>query len=259
MVIPPWICPNKAGGHHSYWFFGRLAVSQQMVTNTYYPGRPSPRAMHDHCYSIFLSTKAGILDPGSAYVVNDEVMAALREGGVTTHRCERVDGFNLCTTIDPLAPPDGRVPVYDVGTLLDFRATGNAAPYMLFGWSLPEPSGTWTVGSEAALLMRLARPDGRALQVIAEVKPFLAPRHRKLDVDIIVNDTIIDQWRFTLGKKGRTRQVLVADAIGDAGMLLRVRFRIWQPTSPASVAQSSDSRPLGLFVHSLRIAFVNSR
>jgi hypothetical protein len=228
-----------------------------MVTNTYYPGRPGRRAIHEHCYSIPLTVMAGVLDPKGAYVVNDEVMAALRARGPATHRCERVDGFNLCTTIDPSGPADPRIPVYGVGTLLDFRAHGNAGPHMLFGWSSPETSGTWTVGPEAALLMRLAPPRGAAFELTADVAPFLTPHHRKLKVDVIVNDTIIDQWRFTSSTQRGTKRTVVRDVVGDGPMLLR--FRMWGARSPASLRLSSDARTLGLYVHTLRISSVDPR
>ena len=230
-----------------------------MATNTYYPGRPGLRAMHDHCYRIPLTVMAGVLDPQAAYVVNDEVMTALRAKGPATHRCERVDGFNLCTTIDPRGPADRGIPVYGVGTLLDFSAMGNARPYMLFGWSSPEAAGTWTLGPEAALLMRLAAPHGDQLELTADVAPFLTGDHRNLDVEVMVNEQIVDRWRFTSREERRTKRAMLRDAIGDGTRPLTIRFRVGEPMSPASLGLSSDSRPLGLYVHTIRIASVNSR
>jgi hypothetical protein len=254
LVIPPWICPGSPGGEDSYRFFGHLAAAQHMETNTYYPARAGTRATLEHCTSIPHLVKAGLLDPRAAYVVNDSVLTALHAQDVETHRCQTVDGFNLCTRVAGAQARHPNLPVYRLGTTIDFAASGHASRYQLYGWSLPEASGVWTEGPEAGLVLMLAPPSAGRLELVAVVTPFLAKRHRRLRVDVVANDRQVAEWRFTRGTRAVTERIRLDGMTGGGTTPLVLRFRISKPRSPASLRLSDDRRELGLFFQSLSIA-----
>jgi hypothetical protein len=266
-VLPAWQCDIDAtpGGRHGYAIFGMLAATQRMGTNSYYSGRMSSEQFRRHCQEIPAAAMTGDLDPKTAYVVNDDFVISWGVNGLASHRCEIVDGFNLCTS-DPTGGGPGpawlsrvqqHVPVYRPGEQIDFTSSGNAKPFILRGWSQPETWGTWTEGSEAGFLVRLDQQRPSALDLAASVHAFVNERHPNLDVAVSVNRQPVARWNFTEEDVDGVRHAFIpADVVGTHS-ILHVEFAMSQPARPASLGLSNDTRLLGIGVREL--SFTDSR
>jgi hypothetical protein len=125
VIHPAWQCDYTVtpGGWPSYATFGLLAASQGMTLNSYYSGRIGPQDIERHCHEALVPFLAGDLDPAAAYVVGDELLGELEPARITTHRCARVDGFNLCLH-DPENPGVDRMTGDTVGEPSDLAVEG---------------------------------------------------------------------------------------------------------------------------------------
>jgi hypothetical protein len=99
VVLPAWQCGGgtlpRAG--ELYNIFGRFAVEQHLTLNSYYAARYSSAQIQFHCHTLHDEVAAGILDPYTAYVVDNRLLLALSKTGQTSHYCRKVDDYTLCT------------------------------------------------------------------------------------------------------------------------------------------------------------------
>ena len=199
VVIPAWQCgPEKTpGGVHSHWIFGRLAAQQKLTINSIYAARISKKNLNYYCSEMPSQLIEGKLDRSSAYVLSDELVKSLSQQKISSHYCQKVDGFNLCRVSDKLSGfspeiVDSVISNYSLGAdILFSRSKGEseAVKYQMSGWSGAEDWGTWTNAKQASLLLKLDFVPNSDLKLIAEAGAYLAPKHPKQDVDVIVNGT----------------------------------------------------------------------
>lgn len=262
MVVPAYQCgPELApGGKPTYRIFGMLAAAQRMRTNSYYAARYTKREIQVHCVEVPAAVLKGNLDTRSAYVVSDAVRTVLELSPTTTsHRCETIDGFNLCTVSASRADSGKRMPKlvpYAVGDVLDFTAGGNARKYMTYGWATDSGSdGTWTDGPLAKLVMGLEAPIERALFLTlnAGARPFVTPRNPQLDVEVAVNGEMVERWTFRYGQPETERHMHVPARVTAGHRMLDLEFRFLNPEAPAYVGAGPDGRLLGLNVRGVQI------
>jgi hypothetical protein len=258
MVLPAWQCAEKSpGGKAGYWIFGRLATNQNMTLNSYYKARLTTKELDLHCKTIPEAVKKGHVDPDAVYVVNKEFLAAMAEAGVTSHRCARVDGYNVCTR----DPTGGGVRPYWLTlresyrtiAIVVFDTRGQAQGYEAGGWAGPEDWGTWTEGPEATLIIPLAKVPQDDLLLLADTGAFVGNQHPQQEVDLLVNGVLVAQWSFRLQESVDERRAVIPADVGRRENPMRVTFRIHHPTSPAHVRLSDDPRLLGLSMRRLRI------
>ncbi len=259
IVLPAWQCgeAKSPGGEAGYWIFGRLATTQNMTLNGYDGGYYSTKEFDLHCKTIPEAVKRGHVDPDTAYVVNKEFLAAMAEAGVTSHRCARVDGYNLCTR-DPTGGgvrPHWLILRESYRTVANvvFGAQGQAQGYEAGGWSGPEDWGTRTDGPEAALVLPLSEVPQDDLLLLVDTVAFVSDRYPQQEVDLLVNSVLVAQWTFRLQERVPDRRAVIPADVGRRENPMRLTFRIHDPTSPARLRLFGDPRPLGLGMRRLRI------
>jgi hypothetical protein len=143
--------------------------------------------------------------------------------------------------------------VFQVGGELAFGEGSGDEQMLLGGWSHPEPSGRWTEGELAQVLLRLEGASG-PLDLEFEATPFLGSSGRSLQVEVSANqhslrsvtydDTTVYPWA--------ARIPLPATAIGAEGELL-LSWRIRDPLSPSAEGISEDERRLGLLLRRVAV------
>lgn len=135
---------------------------------------------------------------------------------------------------------------YPLGTPIDAvdRAAGR-----LYGWARPDPGGVWTDRAEAGLGIRLAvRPSG-ALELRARVTAFTHPEKLpRRDVDVLVDETPVARWTFTDARQTERRATIRPELVPPSGRI-RIRFRVGDTRSPASLGVGPDDRPIGMLLH----------
>ncbi len=128
------------------------------------------------------------------------------------------------------------------GVVLDFAAQGNALPYCLSGWSTPEPTETWTVGTESRLL--LPAPTLRGTYVLVLIlRPMLAPGLSAQDVRVFINDVLVGEFHIM----DRTvRACLIPWPVFALNHDLRIALEVPNATRPCDAGLSDDRRQLGV-------------
>ena len=270
IVLPAWQCgPGSPGGPEGFRKLGLLAVAEGLPTNSYYAARYGPEQLRTHCVDV-PALDGRDLDPRAAYVVDDRTLALWEVAGMRSHVCDVVDGFNLCTRNDRglsstpavLAKVEARIAPYALGQALTFGSGGNGAPFVWRGW-VPDPTGVWTEGSEATLLMRIPGESSSPLQLTAEVRALVSDRHPGLHVFVLANGDAVGRWTFTTwsGAEGRseTRRVEIPAAVVGKSPALRLQFIVADPRSPRSLGLWREARAFGIHLDGLRITRVPSR
>jgi hypothetical protein len=265
ILVPPFQCEplTGAGGPHSFVWFGRVAAAERMRLNAYYAARAMQSEMTGHCLDLLRTQLAGKLDSRSAYVVTDGVQTLWSLSGVRSHRCARVDVFNLCTPVDASSSLSALAPVppatpYALGRTLNFTTSGDAGPFLTLGWGPALESGTWTQGPMAMLRlgMHQAMVADRPLVLEVTAVPFLVERlHPRLHVDVVVNGQELAQWLFPIGRSKPQQRLRIPPELVVNRHGLDIEFRVRNPASPLYLGTGPTSAFLGLNLQSLTVRY----
>jgi hypothetical protein len=167
---------------------------------------------------------------------------------------------------------------YSLGKTIDLTDGGNsialAGDLLGVGWAGPEPYGSWTVGTEAALKVVFAEPPARPLSdvrgSVSASEPVSEPRTSesgwtgskpipasfvisdcmvcerapKLPVVVKANGRVVAEWTLD-HRNPHTRSINLPPEVFAAGPELTLTFEIPAPRSPASFGWNTDERPLG--------------
>jgi len=133
--------------------------------------------------------------------------------------------------------------VYRIGDVINFASGGNGASYELDGWSVPEPGGSWTLGSRAELRMRLEPTPATSLQMKCDVFAFTPPIRPKFVAQVLVNGSRVGEWSFGADSPSGARSMVIPSHL-LTGETLNVTFELSDPRSPAELGVSADERPL---------------
>jgi hypothetical protein len=139
---------------------------------------------------------------------------------------------------------------YRLGTVVDFRAQGNATEYTVAGWSHQENWGIWTKDREADICLPLDAPIGAAATLTAELAAYVTAAHPVLRVDVCYAGVTLGEWSFDTAAPVRKSVSIPGDLIAQDQRPCFL-FRVLNPASPAELGESDDSRRLGLGFRSL--------
>ena len=139
---------------------------------------------------------------------------------------------------------------YRLGDVIDLTDEGNSIAFvgdrLGVEWALPEPYGSWTVGTEAALKVVFEAPPGRAIPASFVISDcMVSGRAPKLPVLVKANGRVVAEWTLD-DRKVHTRSLNLPPEVFAAGPQLTLTFEIPAPHSPASFGWNTDDRPLGL-------------
>ncbi|NJO52944.1 MAG: hypothetical protein HC840_30110, partial [Leptolyngbyaceae cyanobacterium RM2_2_4] len=124
------------------------------------------------------------------------------------------------------------------------------------GWSKPGSWGTWTEGNEALLKIALADLESTG-DVLLSVKAraFVHEVHPELDVDVIVNDEQVGEWKFVHGQaESGVRTAILSASLVNKQEPLQIAFRVPNAKSLAELGLASDERQFGLGLLELRLS-----
>ncbi len=257
ILLPAYQCApfHPAGGRDTHIYFGRIAARNRLRLNSYYAARYVHAELQAHCVDLLRSQLDGQLDPRSAYVVSDGVRTVWEVHGVRSHRCDVVDGVNLCTvnSLDAAPSPPPAAP-YVLGTMLDFtNRDSDVRRYLAFGWGDTRSSGTWSHGPLAMIRLGFDAAAHRSSGVIIEVsaEPFIIQQHPMLAVDAVVNGRRVAQWRYPTTSETLKWDIPVPADVLDGRSGLDVELRIRNPESPLYIGAGFVPDFLGINLQSL--------
>ncbi len=117
------------------------------------------------------------------------------------------------------------------------------------GFSLPEPSGTWTDGKRAILVIATIVPNGRAALELSVV-PFLNETRPSMLVEAQTDGKEAARFSFDLPNQPRKLRIPLPESSVREGKLIEIQLLIKDPANPAVGAVDSF---LGLFVQEAKI------
>jgi hypothetical protein len=135
---------------------------------------------------------------------------------------------------------------YRIGSTLTLGEGSCDEDVLLDGWGDAEPSGRWTVGGLAQLLLRLEGPVG-PLRLEFDAIPLLGPSRPRLPVEVLVNGRRVRSVDYAAAGPSVVHATLPAAVVG-ANREILLGWRIRDSRSPHSLGMSADRRALGLFV-----------
>ncbi|CAN5440815.1 hypothetical protein BH10PSE11_BH10PSE11_39540 [soil metagenome] len=117
------------------------------------------------------------------------------------------------------------------------------------GWHFVDPGfGIWSDGDRAEFNFSIV-PNANALFFSAQVRPFLARGHSRLDISLIANKEPVAEWSFDAARPEDLdwswRHVKIPEPIAASGEIQMV-LMIHSPASPKDLGLSSDPRKLGI-------------
>jgi len=142
--------------------------------------------------------------------------------------------------------------IYRAGELVDFRSGGNSDNYAFHGWSVPEPWGRWTDGTEAHICLLVDEPFEAGALLTASVSAFVAPLHPVVRVEVECNGQSVGLWVMDR-PEGVEKSAIIRPEIIGKDRTLRFLFHIYHPASPYGLDLSGDRRMLGLGFTTLRV------
>jgi hypothetical protein len=154
--------------------------------------------------------------------------------------------------LPPIGPHDYFQP-YQPGQEISFHShSANVLPSeCTTGFSRSESIGTWTVGSEATIRLKVPISK-RDLLFEADVGAFFPANKRRQIVIGYANGHRVGQW--FLSATAPVRQALVIPrGFVEGGDKVAVQFQIAYPISPAEEGRGADLRKLGLFFTRMKI------
>jgi glycosyltransferase involved in cell wall biosynthesis len=189
--------------------------------------------------------------------------AALEYRARGLRRGQLIDRLRRTRGLHPLADAHGglreirrlelaRAPAYTLGSTLSFRSDGAAVAIQSYGWSYPEPQGTWTDGPEAGLSLPLAAPEHEDLELEVEAQCFVTEGWPRQRVHIHLGEHALAEWLFDTTQNHGLRTLRIPADIAQHSPL---RLRLYLPDAqcPRELGLGNDSRRLGLNLVSLRL------
>jgi hypothetical protein len=120
------------------------------------------------------------------------------------------------------------------------------------GFGRGEPPGIWTVAAAARLRLGAPAEYLDSIVLTISLRAFLPPARPELNVDVSVAGLRCARWSFTKPGRADRKIVIPGEAIGPDGEIW-LRLDIDDPRSPAECGTGSDTRALGIMLHSLML------
>jgi hypothetical protein len=121
------------------------------------------------------------------------------------------------------------------------------------GWSELEPTGVWTDGERASLVLKLTDAPAGDVELDLAVDPFVTPEHPELRVGVSTQGEQLGarvfRYRraiFRLGNAHQHLRVVLPASVRDETGRVVLELRLHDPASPLDLGLSDDSRRLGL-------------
>jgi glycosyltransferase involved in cell wall biosynthesis len=194
--------------------------------------------------AAFLKAWTGAAGIGAALIVAGQAMLG------TPAWLRRILGRDCYRVVPDVARLPKIGDEVNLGSAIDETA-------LIAGWSIPEPTGRWTVGYEATVAwsVRGCRDD---LTLCVDGYALLYEKAPLQLIELCLNDRKIATWHFRLGEASPLpAKIFVPNELLRENDIANFTFLIRSPRSPAEFGVSIDPRPLGLHLRSLALIPAN--
>jgi hypothetical protein len=136
------------------------------------------------------------------------------------------------------------IPTYKIGQVIDFTQGGNGIPLLGSQWSPPDQYGSWTVGKESSLKIRLKEPGDAAPICVVISDCMVSEDVPPLPVRVKANGRVVGEWSLGPDRTPHHRVVELPGEVAQSKDVI-LNFEIPAPRTPLSMGWSPDPRPLG--------------
>jgi hypothetical protein len=183
----------------------------------------------------------------------------LRRGSVTVALRERRGLDRLHHDADVLGNLRAKEiaigPLYRLGEPVSLRDKDSPSRVKEWGWSYPEPNGTWTDGNEASLAFKLGRRVRGGLELLIEASPFTPPGLERQRVEVLVEGRRLAH--FDCDANTPALRVLIPEVHQPHRDVLRIILKLPDAISPKKAGASEDIRELAIIVRSVELRGVS--
>jgi hypothetical protein len=116
------------------------------------------------------------------------------------------------------------------------------------GWSLLEPTGVWTDGEQASLVLKLTDLPPAAAEVVLAVSAFVTPDHPEFEVEVSALGGHLAGRSFRHGEAQRLLRIPWPAAGGDQAGRTPFELHFSDPARPIDLGLGDDPRRLGLYL-----------
>ena len=237
-----------------------FAATHGLKTDAVYLGRMSAKALDQARQKTQRMLESGQYDADSLYILDDSVLAdAAKSINSETDLLTRVDGlvvlapgWKRCSQCLSM-PDEGRrmssLALMRPGQALIFNY---AARQLTSGWSIPENWGTWSMGLQAQLDLRVT-PEARSIAL--EVMAFVLPQHPAQRVIVSLNGEQVLSTRLVQLEDNHL-EIPISPAIRQHladNDRLTIELQLPDAVSPEQLGINDDSRIMGLGLKRLTV------
>lgn len=166
------------------------------------------------------------------------------------HPIRRLAFDDPCDALDPAS----RLALANATSIHAARFDPSARPLarMLAGWSIAEPSGTWSEAPEARLSLLLGDVARRPATLRLRLHAFCPEPSRPVRVRATAGNAPPVDWTFTDAESQQV-EIPIPVEIAAPGEWLDLHFSIDGATAPCDRGLSPDSRTLGIALESAQV------
>ncbi|HWW05538.1 DUF6311 domain-containing protein [Collimonas sp.] len=228
----------------------KLSALQRQTAEMVFSGSYDPHTLYvffEDPLSVALWEQAKLTAGHGDFLGAFDHYRVLAPGWKDCKVCQQLD-FN------PPAGPRSPPPQYALGTALEFRGGGNAAPYLAGGWSEPEVWGSWTFTNLAAIRLTVSGQLAGDLTLDVSGHAYVPAADSRQTIQVSVNGHAVGELRYTAKENQSVQSLRIPAALASKnhGELV-ILFSIAEPVSPLQVMASKDMRTLGLGAVSMTI------
>lgn len=250
----------------SWQVLARFAADHGMAINSGYFARTDPRRTAQARAALAAAIVDNRLDREALYVFQDDRLWRLasvqaRPGDVVATLDDfriLAPGYRDCVVCavdaQALAAVATTVDFHYAGTRTSFASGGSGLKHLLYGWSHPEPIGTWSDGDSALLRFQFAQAPAGDLLLQLDARAFLTEAHPELAVELAANGHALATLHYDVGSNTGQRVLRIPRRMfANAAGRLDLLFAFRDPASPAALRLSGDERRLGLLLVALEL------
>jgi hypothetical protein len=139
------------------------------------------------------------------------------------------------------------------GDKIVFTQGSGAERFLREGWSFLEPTGVWTDGEQASLVLRPKDLTPAAAELVLAASAFVPSEHPELKVEVSALGEQLAGRVFRHGEAQRLLRVPFPSASGAHGGRMLFELHLSDPARPVDLGLGDDPRPLGLHLEWLMV------
>lgn len=171
-------------------------------------------------------------------------------GVVCSHKWDALPQLAVSSTFKPTM--HSPIAAYTLGETVNFSSGGTGRPFLAYGWSHSESSGTWSIGRKSEVVLGVPRTTSDAtLTVLATA--FVHPSTPAKEFRVSVNGRYLGTWTFAVGEVPAKRSIAIPKDLLVGEPTLRIAFEPNIIETPAQFG-SLDTRPISLKLVELTVS-----